>query len=32
MSTKDIILRLVWSCAISSWGVLAASIVKELRK
>ena len=24
MSTKDTILRLVWLCAISSWGALAA--------
>ena len=26
------ILRFLWVCALSSWGVLAASIVKELRK
>ena len=32
MSTKDIILRLVWSCAIGSWGALAALyLLREIR-
>ena len=32
MSTKDIVLRLLWSCALSSWGVLAALyLLREIR-
>ena len=32
MSTKDLILRFLWSCAIGTWSVLAALyLLREIR-